>query len=242
MSAAPWFHLAMLPDAGATVAIDRAEARHALGARRLSTGDAISIFDGRGGVADARLRHERGRDGSLAVEVLAIRQVPRPALEVTLATAVPKGDRWSTLLEMSAQLGAAAIIPLDCERSTISGASINRQRAGRIVLEACKQSRRAWAPRIDDSMEPCDAARFHLARAAAVFVAHPDPSESNDGLAALRAIATGTIVLMIGPEGGFSAREVDHLRAVGATLVSMGDATLRIETAAAAMLTLAQIR
>ena len=270
MSTAPWFHLAALPDIGAAVHLAREQAQHATNARRLSAGDVVTLFDGRGGVASGRLAGARGRDGSLAVEIVARRHVPAPTTEVIIATAIPKGDHWSTLLDMSAQLGASAIVPIDCERSVVHAASINRSRADRILLEACKQSRRPWIPRLEPGSTPAAVARGAVERGAAVrgevqrgacvVIAHPTGQAASTLLRhSLPASPTAeignprlapsppaaqmpsTIVILIGPEGGFTEAEVDSACAAGATAISLGDAILRVETAVVAVLTLCRL-
>ena len=55
----PWFHVTSLPAAGDSIVLDRDEAKHALGVRRLGAGDGVTVFDGRGGIAEATITGER---------------------------------------------------------------------------------------------------------------------------------------------------------------------------------------
>ncbi len=235
----PWFHMRTLPEAGAAAWLPRDEARHATGSKRLSPGDEIVLFDGCGGAAVSRLGADRSRDGSLAVTVER-RLECEPLPSVTVATAVPKGDRWSTLLDMLGQLGATRIVPLDCERSVVAAEQVRRERAERILVEACKQARRAWSPILAGPSTPLEVVRRALDPAATpggrAALAHPGGAP----LAALRDAGdpSAPMTILVGPEGGFTEREVDECRAAGATLASLGDGILRVETACVTALAL----
>jgi len=259
VSSAPWFYMSMLPPPGGVGQLTREEVKHALGAKRLSVGDEVTLFDGRGGVAIARLGAGRTSDGSMPVEIVEHQQQPAPSPPVIIATAIPKGDRWSTLLDMATQLGATAFAALDCERSVVRSASLKRARVERILIEACKQSRRAWVPRIDPPGTPPTLASAAIGRGAKLFIAHPGgldaPTVASAGTATAAAAVTApakatatftreqsrTIVIMVGPEGGFTDDEVAAVIGVGATPISLGSATLRVETAVVAALALCRL-
>lgn len=223
----PWFHVPVLPAVGDLVSLDRDEAKHAIGVRRLGAGDRVTLFDGAGGRADAVLTGDRDRDGGPVVRVESTARVARPAPDVVVGLAPPKGDRWSTALDMLGQLGVGAVVPLDTDHGVVDAGAVNRPRAARILLEACKQCRGAWVPALG---EPCDAEAFVRAAAAdgrTVLVAEP-------GGVPLGGIRGGRLAIAIGPEGGFSVRELDAMRAAGARAVDLGEGILRVETAAVA--------
>jgi 16S rRNA (uracil1498-N3)-methyltransferase len=195
----PWFHVPALPAVGDLVALDRDEAKHAIGVRRLGAGDRVTLFDGIGGRADAVLTGDRDRDGGPVVRVDASARVPRTAPDIVVGIAPPKGDRWSTALDMLGQLGVSAVVPLETDHGVVEAGAVNRARAARILLEACKQRR----------------------------VAEP----GGDPVASVRG---ARLAVAIGPEGGFSARELGAMRGSGARSVDLGDGILRVETAAVA--------
>ena len=223
----PWFHVPVLPAAGDLVGLDRDEAKHAVGVRRLGAGDRVTLFDGAGGRADAVLTGDRDHDGGPVVRVESSARIPRPEPDIVVGLAPPKGDRWSTALDMLGQLGVAAVVPLDTDHGVVDAAAVNRPRAARILLEACKQRRGAWVPALG---EACAAAAFAgscVAEGRSVLVAEP-------GGTPIGGVRGERLAVAIGPEGGFSPRELEAMRAAGARPVDLGEGVLRVETAAVA--------
>lgn len=231
----PWFHVRSIPAAGGSVELDPDEARHALGVRRLGAGDAVTVFDGAGTVARATLAGTRGRAGGVVARVEDSRLVPRAGIDVVVGVAPPKGDRFATLLDMLGQLGVRAVVPIDAAHGVVDAGGINRARAERILLEACKQSRSAWLP--------------ELGRAAGLdaFV-HEAVSGGRTVLVAERGgsgpphPAAAGVTIVIGPEGGLSAAEVAACVAAGARTLGLGEGTLRVEAAAVAAAALFRAR
>jgi len=207
------------------------EAWHALGVRRLSVGDVVRVINGRGTLALARVDTIAGpHDASLSIQ--QCEQVQPLVPDIRLATAVPKGDRQATLLDMATQLGISAWQPLLCARSVNRVGKNSYERWQRICLEACKQSGAAYLPTVLPEARPVAAVEAARAEGRRILLAHPGgalPSAGEDG-------AQSACLLVIGPEGGFEEREVDEMLALGALPVNLGPQILRIETAAVALL------
>ena len=240
-----WLHTLAIPSAGERIAIPRDEARHAFGARRLASGDHVTLFDGEGTVADAVLCEERGRDGSVLVEIRARREEPQPTPQSTVAFAVPKGDRLSTLLELATQTGVARLVSIECARSVVDADKLDRSdRCRRIVAESAKVAKRAWMPELATGGALLDFTRAEQARGAAVAVAHTEDDErtARRGLMSWRStlVADQPRTVLIGPEGGFEPSELDALRACGVACVSLGPCVMRVEAAAIAAAVLLQ--
>jgi 16S rRNA (uracil1498-N3)-methyltransferase len=235
--ALPWFHVGSLPEAGDVVLLDRQETRHALGPRRLGSGDEIVLFDGRGRWSVGRIvgRDARG-DIEVAVHAIEVETPESPRIE--LAASLPKGDRLSTMLDMATQLGVTAFRPLKCDFSVVS---VDRKRQdpterwSRILQEACKQSRRATSPEIRDEATPEEVIAAARARGAAIVVGD---AEGSKDLASVR--AAEDVVILIGPEGGFSPPEQAMLRDAATAghvhRIAIGRGVLRVETAATALI------
>lgn len=229
----PMFYAEFLPLPGERLTLRGDEAHHALGARRLRAGDALELFDGRGTHARARLIALDPKRRELQLEIDARTETPPPAPIVHLACALPKGDRQSVLLDMATQLGMQRFTPLACERSVVQPGAHSTERWRRICLEACKQSRRLHLPRIDPPAAPAAIVNSAVAAGTAVLIAHPSGEKAG---AALATLPHTDVTLLVGPEGGFTEGEVSSAVANGARAVQLGDAILRIETAAAALL------
>jgi 16S rRNA (uracil1498-N3)-methyltransferase len=230
---APMFFAPELAPPGAVVTLDPDETRHAVGARRLKEGDALTLFDGKGTTADGVVVHLDRRRSQLQARIEARLETPAPIPRV-LASAVPKGDRLSVMLDMATQLGMTRFVPLACERSVVKASAKATTRWQRICLEACKQSRRPWLPTIDAVAIPAEAVAREAA-AGAVWLAQPD------GRSVRHAGGDGSLCVVIGPEGGFTSTEVERMVAAGAQCVSLGTGILRVETAAVAALALAGV-
>ncbi|MDA0803869.1 MAG: 16S rRNA (uracil(1498)-N(3))-methyltransferase [Planctomycetota bacterium] len=234
MSDAPWFFHAPLPADGGALWVNRDEARHVLGARRLRPGDAVAFMDGAGGVARGTIANERDRDGAQRVDVAPPERLARAGRLVTVATAIPKGDRSATLMESMGPLGVACVVPLACEWSVTTLSDNLRTRLERIVLEGCKQSRQPWVPSLAQEQAPVDAARSLAGGGTRLILLDAEGESLINLLGRLDTARGGTtpIALFIGPEGGFSPREREQLLEAGAIRASLGTGILRVELAA----------
>lgn len=237
MAAAPiteplFYHAALAPSGEVVLAGD--EARH-VAAQRLRAGDPIALFDGRGYVARGHVRAV-GRS-NVAVEVERGYQEPSPLPHLALYGAVPKGDRVNVLLDMATQLGMSRFTPVRWHRSVVEPSVRAQERWRRICIEACKQSRRVYVPDIAALAPLADAAAQAHSSAHRLLVAHP--GRDAVAIAAVDLAGAEHIALFVGPEGGMTDEEVEMLRKLEARFVRLGDAVLRIETAAVALISLA---
>ncbi len=147
---APRLHAEVPLAAGATVELPPAAARH-VQVLRLQPGAALRLFDGRGGEAAATVLEIGRRE--VRVRVDAVEAVERELpLAVTLAVGVPANDRMDALVEKAVELGAAAIVPLVCERSVLR---LEGERAARriahwqaVAVAACEQCGRNRVPAV----------------------------------------------------------------------------------------------
>jgi 16S rRNA (uracil1498-N3)-methyltransferase len=226
--AAPRFLIERIPASGEIAWLPREEARHALGSRRLGVGDPIELVDGRGGLALACVCNDRDRDGNLAALVSEVRHAPRPRPAIHVATAVPKGDRLSSMLDAAGELAVESLTPLDCERSVVPADRLGGERPARILVEAMKQSRGLWCTEVRPPSDPVAFARHAHAAGHRVLLLDPE------GPPLVRALeGAALIALLVGPEGGFSEIELAQILSAGAAKASLGPGILRIELAVA---------
>jgi len=226
-------HLDLELAIGARLDLPEGAARH-VQVLRLQPGDALTLFNGRGGEWQAQVR-EMGRR-AVVVEVGAHDPVERELPDaLTLAVGMPANERMDTLVEKATELGVAALQPLVCERSVLrlSGerADKRRQHWQAVAIAACEQSGRTRVPHIGPilTLEAWLASR-PLAGDAAGFVLHPRADTST------RLPTRGAAAFLSGPEGGLSEAELQQAEAAGFAPLQLGPRILRADTAPLAVL------
>jgi 16S rRNA (uracil1498-N3)-methyltransferase len=154
-------------------------------------------------------------------------------LRLTVAQALPKGQKMDFVIEKLTELGAAAIIPMRTERTIVSGAALQKvDRWRRLAKTAAAQCGRQSIPRIEDVRDFSEVLSTFDAYDRVLLpweLAQHQPLRTQ--LPQLLENA-GTVLVLIGPEGGFSHAEAESARAAGAQLISLGRRILRTETAA----------
>ncbi|MGH8736161.1 MAG: 16S rRNA (uracil(1498)-N(3))-methyltransferase [Burkholderiales bacterium] len=219
---------------GARLPLTPRAAHHATDVLRLRAGEAMVLFDGRGGEYDARLvvaAHER-----FEAEVGALREVERESpLRVTLVQAVSSGERMDLTVQKSVELGVAAIQPVLTEKTVVKldpeRAALKAQHWRRIVISACEQCGRNRLPEVFAVAPLADYCR--VSPPGARLLLSP---VAGRGIRAAAAGIEGEVVLAAGPEAGFSAEEEALLVGAGFEPVRLGPRVLRTETAALAAL------
>jgi len=221
------FYKADLDDTTGSVVLDGDEAHHAATVRRVRAGEEISLTNGAGLMCHGKVEAIDNKPAAVTISVASCERQAR-AVRIHLAAALPKGDRQRTMLDMATQAGMDCFTPLSCERSVSKEGGNASERWRKIVMEAMKQSRRAWLPEIRPSMELAGLVDA-LPENALLLLA------SGDGRpAAELAIPANVneVVILVGPEGGFTDAEVEQILATGAITVRLVDSVLRTETAA----------
>jgi len=200
----------------------RGDVAHHLGrVMRARPGDVVRLGDGRGGSANAEVVLVE-RD-LVRARITSVAFAPPPVRRVLLAFAPPRLSRAEWLFEHGTEVGVAEFFPLWTERTRPQGERPDRWR--RIVTAAAGQCDRAWLPVVHPATE--FAAFVASGVGGARFVASPGAAS----LLSLRP-ATGDVVLLVGPEGGFTAAEAASAAAAGFQPCGLGDLVLRTETAA----------
>lgn len=222
----PWIWVESLVESG-PITLAAEEARH-LAARRVRVGDAVVVFDGSGRHADARI--ESLARGATVVDAGEIEEEPPPRAALTIASAIPKGDRLSTMLQMLTQLGVVSWQPLLLDESVVRKLDPTAPRLVRILTEGCKVARRARRMRV---LAPCSLEQALAGCSAESVLSFGDREGERVGSGAVGA-AKAPAILFIGPEAGFSEAERRVLERAGATPRSFAEHNLRIETAAIA--------
>ena len=210
---------------GVLVSLVGDEARHLARVRRIAVGETVELFNGRGfaTLAEVMAVGRQGVELRPTGHPLPDRVAP---VDLTLATAVPKGERFDWLIEKATELGVTRLIPIVTERSVVDPRPAKLERLRRAVIEACKQCGRnrlmtiEQACRWDDLLTTAGSGTRYLAHPHGIALpAWPCPTRG------------GAAWMAIGPEGGFTEPEVARAREVGWVPVGLGSSLLRIETA-----------
>ncbi len=230
MSTLPVFLAAGLPAPGATVVLDGPEGRHAATVRRMRAGEQLMLSDGAGGLARCEVLVAH-RD-FVELRVLRRRHESAPALRVTLAQALLKGDRGERAVELATEAGVDAVLPWQAERAIARWDAGPRgakalERWRETVRQAAKQARRAAVPDVGAVVGTAELADRCL-DATVTLVLHESAVES---LPSVTLPAAGDILLVVGPEGGITDAELAVLTTAGARPVRLGPQVLRASTA-----------
>lgn len=222
-------HEDLSPQIGARVVIGGDEAHHAARVKRCEVGDVIELINGRGVHAPSVIRAIRkGRQGDweIEVEITSVSSEDRAVPRIEVFAAAAKGERLEEMIDGLSQVGADAYRPLLTKRTIVDPREGKINRLRRVAAESLKQCGRGWVLEIGETITLAEAIR---------------PA---DGTVVLAADATGgaapeerikaaqRVVLLVGPEGGFSDEEFEQLRAAGVTLFRFAAHVLRVETAA----------
>lgn len=225
---------------GTSLALPDTAANHLARVLRLREGDGCVLFNGDGHDYDARIT-TIGKRGVL-VDVVGTRAVDNESpLHVTLLQGIARGEKMDLILQKATELGVSAILPVMAERTEVK---LDAERAEKrvahwrsVIASACEQSGRARLPTLSAPAALADAARMVATDATKLTL---DPT--GDVSLATVEVASGAVVVAIGPEGGWSPRDRDTLSAAGFTGLRLGPRILRTETAGLAAIAALQSR
>ena len=215
------------PDAGVARLSDD-EARHLSQVLRLTVGHQVAVFDGAG--REFRARVERvSRDGADLRLLEEYPAAPEPAVRLTLAQSVIKGEKMDDVVRDATMMGASAIEPLITEHTTAHlqpGRAPGRWR--RIAIASAKQCRRAVVPAVGAGMAFPD----WLARDRAemrVLLVEPSAAVAGHPVSTLSGSRPASASLLVGPEGGWSVAEITAAVGAGCLPITLGRRTLRAD-------------
>lgn len=219
------------PITGDEASVVDAEAHHLAHVMRVKVGAEVTLFDGSGQEFLAEVVKVGRSEVKCAIRSREVvdRELKR---EITLASALPRGDRQKWLIEKATELGVRRFVPLRTHRAVVQPDAGACTRLRRAVVEASKQCRRnvmmEIAPAADVATYVAEADREALR-----ILGKPESPRSLTELARTPLPEATKIVLLVGPEGGFTAEEEAAALACGWEGINLGPRILRIETAAA---------
>lgn len=226
----------------ALVYLTQEDAKHASQVMRMQAGEQIYAVDAQGRRFLAELQNvSKTQCSAILKELLPDNE---PEVRITLYQGLPKADKMDLIAQKLTELGAAKVVPVKMERCVVKldekDGIKRRERLAKIAREAAKQCKRGVAPEIVAPQTwkqlTADMAKHDLlmvpwedASGYGMKAAHADFPDAKD------------IGIVIGPEGGMSAAEIEAIEAAGAKQITLGSRILRTETAAVASCTMAML-
>jgi 16S rRNA (uracil1498-N3)-methyltransferase len=220
---------------GQEVRLDGDRAHYLRNVLRLSTGDAVALFNGRDGEFRAVIERLGKGDATLAATERRREQAPEP--DIWLLFAPIKRAAIDLVAEKATELGVARLIPVVTRHTDV--VRVNTARLTAIATEAAEQCGRLSVPRVDEP-QPLERVIAGWDAARRLYVcAESGPSEPISRV--VERAPKQSFALLVGPEGGFAEGELDALRKLDfVSALDLGPRILRAETAALASLAILQ--
>ncbi len=210
--------------------------------RRLRVDDEVTLFDGQGRRAQAKILGVSSDKSELQVE--EPESVPKPSFSLSIAPSLIKGDRMDLAITKMVELGVSTISPMTSERSIVrltpERAKARDKRFESLALAAARQSRNphpATIEPITSFARVVDGSSAESLKLIPCLHASARPLQE-----ALPEPEIGSAIVLIGPEGGFGDEEIDKAVGSGFLPVNLGPRTLRAETACIALATILAFR
>ena len=241
----PRFHVLSDLTQDQTILLDQKESRHALRVLRLNEGEVVELFDSSGHTARGIVAGKEG--GRLRISIDRSAALPGRGegndVRITLAAAVIKPERMELMIQKASELGVHALWPVLTERTVVRLSSerwrSKLERWRKIALESCKQCGRSVIPEIG-AVRSLNELLPLLPEFDTVLI----PTLAVEGESLYNVLRKNSssvrILVLIGPEGDFSAKEARSALEAGALPVTLGPLVLRSETAALYALSAAQ--
>jgi 16S rRNA (uracil1498-N3)-methyltransferase len=234
-------HVDLALSAGAEATLPESAAAHLVRVLRLREGDECVLFNGDGNDYRARIASAGKRE--VVVQVLSIDAVDNESpLRITLVQGIARGEKMDLILQKATELGIAGFVPVLAERTEVK---LDAERTGKrmahwrsVIVSACEQSGRA---RIPELAQPVALGQVATKLADNAVRLTLDPV-GDSTLATLVMPAARPVAIAIGPEGGWSPRDRETLRAAGFSGLRLGPRILRTETAGLAAVAALQSR
>lgn len=206
--------------------LSQEEARHVVQVLRKREGDLLNFTDGKGGMYEGQISEIGKKKCVLHIKRQEL-EVGKRDFRLHIAIAPTKNiNRYEWFLEKATEIGIEEITPIFCAHSERTKVRIDRLE--KVLMSAMKQSLQAYLPKLN---EPIKLAQFLKNQYdAQKFIAHCEEDFDKNQL--VGKLEKGRdVLLLIGPEGDFSVKEIEMAKAVGFAPVALGNTRLRTETA-----------
>lgn len=228
---------------GKSVELGPDEARHLREVLRLRSGDEVFLFDGQGREFQGVVAEARRNSAQIDIIAGVDPAKPESSLDLTLAVALLKGEKFDLVVQKTTELGVTRVIPVITTRADIrlrdaSDADKRMARWQRIAVEAAKQSGRARVPEIL-APQTFSSLVSTLSKSPALMFSERDGGSLQDALNRFETTPVA-IVALVGSEGGWTDEEIEEARQADCKIITLGGRVLRAETAAIVVTALLQ--
>ena len=216
------------------------ETRHLRDVLRLRAGDRVNVFDGEGREYLAEIAEIFKNSTTLDVIEEIPPASPESPLDLTLAAAILKGEKFDLVVQKAVELGVTRIVPLLTVRGDVRLRDTQKRvgRWRRIGLEAAKQSGRAALMKIGEPVEFVEFVQKVEPQTNCLFLMFSERGGEN----LPKQPDAKKITALVGPEGGWEDPEIEAARSAGHAIVTLGGRILRAETAAISIAAILQHR
>lgn len=216
--------------------ITGSEQHHLRNVLRLGLGDTIRIVDGKGSICIGEIYQIDAE--SAEAKILSRNYYERRTPSLILFQGLPKNDKMEMILQKTTELGVTQIVPMSTERSLQKPSENRCERWHRVVLSATKQCKRAWLPELHEVQEFNECLNM-ISKYALSLIFWENEKQQHIKVVLREKTKIESIAFLVGPEGGFTDKEVDAAIKNGCIPVTIGSNILRTETAAIAGITIA---
>lgn len=228
----PRFFLRDIPDAADTIIIEGNDAGHIINSLRMSKGEAVTVCDGCG--TDYSCVVEKLSEASVYLKIYKrCKNISEPSVFAVSYFSLPKGDKAETVIQKAVELGASKIVPFISERCISrpdeKGLRKKHERYIKISEEAAKQCGRGIIPYVSPVISFEEAVDDAISYDIPLILYEAESRCSIKQALSQKEFKSAAV--MSGPEGGFSAEEIQYAAKAGLISVSLGKRILRCETA-----------
>lgn len=219
-----------------SLTLDEDTSKHIISVLRMQKGEELLITNGKGHKAKVSIIDDNRKRCSVQIETVEKEEEKSPKIAIAISI-IKNASRFEWFLEKATEIGVTEIIPLLCERTEKEKFRYDRMKG--ILVSAMLQSQQTWLPHLHQPTSFSDVVKNALQEQK--FIAHCLPEEKRPLTNQLINGSTDQLIL-IGPEGDFTQKEIDLALQNNFTAVALGNTRLRTETAGMVAATLLRLR
>ncbi len=224
--ALPFFYKEDITANSTAVVLDEDTSKHVVQVLRMQNREQLQLTDGKGNLFTCEITDNNRK--KCAVVIKQTTNYKPPTTNITIAISLLKNaNRFEWFLEKVTEIGVTQIIPLVCERTEKTAFKFERMKS--ILVSAMLQSQQCWLPQMGEPVKYKDF--IEAGNAAQKFIAHCEDENNKVPLTSKLLNPSTSKVILIGPEGDFTTKEIELALQNNFIAVSLGNTRLRTETA-----------